>query len=183
MARHGCRALTALIIGNEVLDAMPVHIVRSAPAASTSSASRSPAANFDWQCTARDWRFAGRRSGARLCRPAISPKSIWPRTASSPHSWRHTRARRRAVHRLRFSGARVLSCAAQQRHVDVPLPPACARRPVLSPRPAGHHRAHRFQRDWRAPPREAGLELLGYASQAQFLINCGITDVLRRDAG
>jgi SAM-dependent MidA family methyltransferase len=25
---------------------------------------------------------------------------------------------------------------------------------------------------------ESGLELLGYASQAQFLINCGITDVL-----
>jgi SAM-dependent MidA family methyltransferase len=26
--------------------------------------------------------------------------------------------------------------------------------------------------------REAGLELLGYTSQAQFLVNCGITDVL-----
>ena len=27
---------------------------------------------------------------------------------------------------------------------------------------------------------EAGLELLGYAGQAQFLINCGITDILLR---
>jgi SAM-dependent MidA family methyltransferase len=26
--------------------------------------------------------------------------------------------------------------------------------------------------------REAGLEVLGYASQAQFLVNCGITEVL-----
>src|SRR5688572_13253147 len=29
-----------------------------------------------------------------------------------------------------------------------------------------------------AAAREAGLEVLGYANQAQFLINCGITDVL-----
>ena len=28
--------------------------------------------------------------------------------------------------------------------------------------------------------REAGLEVLGYATQAQFLVNCGITDVLAR---
>jgi SAM-dependent MidA family methyltransferase len=28
---------------------------------------------------------------------------------------------------------------------------------------------------------EAGLELLGYASQAQFLINCGITELLARE--
>ena len=26
--------------------------------------------------------------------------------------------------------------------------------------------------------RDAGLEVLGYATQAQFLVNCGITDVL-----
>jgi SAM-dependent MidA family methyltransferase len=26
--------------------------------------------------------------------------------------------------------------------------------------------------------REAGLDVLGYATQAQFLVNCGITDVL-----
>ncbi len=26
--------------------------------------------------------------------------------------------------------------------------------------------------------RESGLEVLGYATQAQFLVNCGITDVL-----
>ena len=30
----------------------------------------------------------------------------------------------------------------------------------------------------RAPPTTAGLEVLGYASQAQFLVNCGITDLL-----
>jgi SAM-dependent MidA family methyltransferase len=29
-----------------------------------------------------------------------------------------------------------------------------------------------------AAAREAGLEVLGYATQAQFLVNCGITDVL-----
>jgi SAM-dependent MidA family methyltransferase len=28
--------------------------------------------------------------------------------------------------------------------------------------------------------REAGLEVLGYSSQAQFLINCGITDLLAK---
>ena len=33
---------------------------------------------------------------------------------------------------------------------------------------------------WRAPAAQAGLELLGYTGQAQFLINCGITDVLLR---
>ena len=29
--------------------------------------------------------------------------------------------------------------------------------------------------------REAGLEVLGYANQAQFLVNCGITDLLARE--
>jgi SAM-dependent MidA family methyltransferase len=29
-----------------------------------------------------------------------------------------------------------------------------------------------------AAAREGGLEVLGYASQAQFLVNCGITEVL-----
>lgn len=29
--------------------------------------------------------------------------------------------------------------------------------------------------------REAGLEVLGYASQAQFLVNCGVTQVLERE--
>jgi len=29
--------------------------------------------------------------------------------------------------------------------------------------------------------REAGLEVLGYANQAQFLVNCGITEVLERE--
>ena len=48
MARQPCLAsLTALVLGNEVLDAMPVHIIEVAPAASQSAASRSPAANFN----------------------------------------------------------------------------------------------------------------------------------------
>jgi SAM-dependent MidA family methyltransferase len=29
-----------------------------------------------------------------------------------------------------------------------------------------------------AAARESGLDILGYATQAQFLVNCGITDVL-----
>ena len=29
-----------------------------------------------------------------------------------------------------------------------------------------------------AAARESGLDVLGYATQAQFLVNCGITDVL-----
>jgi SAM-dependent MidA family methyltransferase len=29
--------------------------------------------------------------------------------------------------------------------------------------------------------REGGLEVLGYANQAQFLVNCGITEVLERE--
>ena len=31
--------------------------------------------------------------------------------------------------------------------------------------------------------RESGLEILGYANQAQFLVNCGITEVLARGGG
>src|ERR1019366_2331187 len=57
-----------------------------------------------------------------------------------------SRARRRAADRLRLSGARILSPAAQQRNVDVPLPPAFARGPVLPHRVAGHYRARRLQR-------------------------------------
>ena len=94
---------------------------------------------------------------------------------------RAPRARRDPGHRLRLSAARVLPPAALDGHADVPLPPPRARRPVLPARAAGHHRARRFQRPRARGAREAGLEVLGYASQAQFLVNCGITDLLARE--
>ena len=49
---------------------------------------------------------------------------------------------------------------------------------------SSHARASRTsRRTWtsarsRTPPCDAGLEVLGYTTQAQFLVNCGITDVL-----
>jgi SAM-dependent MidA family methyltransferase len=50
--------------------------------------------------------------------------------------------------------------------------------PFSSARAAGHHCARRFQRARRNRRGTVGLEVLGYSSQARFLVNCGITELL-----
>jgi SAM-dependent MidA family methyltransferase len=64
-----------------------------------------------------------------------------------------------------------------QRHPDVPLPPPCAPGPVLFAWPAGHHGPRRFHGDG-AGRAGAGLDVLGYMSQASFLLAAGIGELL-----
>ena len=76
--------------------------------------------------------------------------------------------------RLRLPRARVLPPAAPHGHADVPPRPPGRRRS------AGGRRARRTSRRTSTSPasrvaaQEAGLAMLGYTSQARFLINCGI---------
>ena len=61
----------------------------------------------------------------------------------------------------------------------------CHRAHLADSRPAGrrgrqgHHRACRLHRRSRSPAQDAGLDVLGYTSQARFLMNCGLLDDLR----
>ena len=89
------------------------------------------------------------------------------------HAGRRARARRIAVHRLRLRRARVLPSTTRPRDAHVPLSSPCARRPVLSPRVAGHHQLTSTSLPSRSRPSIAGLELTGYTTQAHFLINAG----------
>ena len=80
-----------------------------------------------------------------------------------------------------FPRTRVLPSAARRRHAHVPLPSPRARRSVLLARAAGHHGARGLHRARRRPRAAGGAEVLGYCNQAQFLVNCGITDVLAQE--
>ena len=80
-----------------------------------------------------------------------------------------------------FPAARVLPSAALDGHARLPLPPprrmairSICRACRTSPRTWTSARS-------RAPRADAGLDVLGYASQAQFLVNCGITDLLAEE--
>ncbi len=146
-------AVSGFVIGNEVLDAMPVHVVRARGSAiEEAGVSLGAGGAFEWA-----YRPAAGEV-ARAARALALPDGYTDRDRARRERVRrepraHDRARRRALRRLRLPAARVLPPAAQPRHADVPLPPPRARRPVLPARPAGHHRARRFHRGRRSRAR------------------------------
>src|SRR3979411_1406044 len=83
------------------------------------------------------------------------------------------RARRRARDRLRISGARLHPTPARRGH-----PRHTAHGDVFARPGLEDMTAHVDFSALAAAARESGLEVLGYATQAQFLVNCGITEVL-----
>jgi SAM-dependent MidA family methyltransferase len=62
----------------------------------------------------------------------------------------------------------------------VPLPPPCAREPFYLPGLQDITAARRLSRRVVEAACEAGLDLLGYTTQASFLFNCGLTEILAR---
>ena len=167
-----------LIIANEVLDAMPVHVIRAGAAGVEEAGVALKDESFAWA-----WRPAG--AELRAATEALRlPEGYQTEIQLLACGFVRTLAKSMA------RGVILL--------VDYGFP---AHEYYHAERNAGtlmchyRHRAHAdpfflpglqditshidFSAVARAG-REAGLELLGYTGQAQFLINCGITDIMLR---
>jgi SAM-dependent MidA family methyltransferase len=167
-----------LIVANEVLDAMPVHLVRGGAAGPEEGGVAWRGGAFAW-----DWQPAGaqlRTAAEALQLPPGYQTEIQLQACAFVRTLADSMAR----------GVILL--------IDYGFP---AHEYYLAERSQGtlmchyRHRAHAdpfflpglqditshvdFSAVARAG-RQAGLELLGYTGQAQFLINCGITDILLR---
>jgi SAM-dependent MidA family methyltransferase len=167
-----------LIIGNEVLDAMPVHIVRAGAAGIEEAGVAHPDGAFAW-----DWRPAGaelRAAAEALQLPPGYQTEIQLVACGFVRTLAHAMARgvillidygfpaHEYYHEQRSEGT--LMCHYRHRaHAD----------PFFLPGLQDITSHIDFSAVARAG-REAGLELLGYAGQAQFLINCGITEIMLR---
>jgi len=167
-----------LIIANEVLDAMPVHIVRAGASGIEEAGVALTDENFAWSY-----------------RPAAAELLSAAQALQLPEGYRTEiqLIARGFVRTLAQSMARGVILL-----IDYGFP---AHEFYHGQRSEGtlmchyRHRAHAdpfflpglqditSHIDFSAVARaggEAGLELLGYAGQAQFLINCGITDIMLR---
>jgi SAM-dependent MidA family methyltransferase len=167
-----------LIIANEVLDAMPVHVVRTGTAGVEEGGVSVNGENFIWA-----WRPAAeplRAAAAALHLPEGYQTEI--QLIARAFVGTLAQALERGVVLLIDYGFPAHEYYHAQRSEGTLM---CHYR----------HRAHTdpfflpglqditSHVDFSAVARaggEAGLELLGYTGQAQFLINCGITDILQR---
>ncbi|HEV8520539.1 MAG TPA: SAM-dependent methyltransferase [Burkholderiales bacterium] len=169
-------SLDALVIGNEVLDAMPVHVVKTRADGIDELGVRVTGGEFEWS--------AKPASGALLT--AATGLKLAPHYVTEIHLAAHAFARSLAAS-LNHGAALLIDYGFAAREYYHPQ------------RTTGtlmcHYRHHAHADplcltglqditahvDFSALAHAgtaAGLELLGYTNQAQFLINCGITDVL-----
>ena len=168
--------LTALVLGNEVLDAMPVHIVEVRTDGIAERGVTLTEDGFQWQ--ARPATGALLASAQALDLPPGYVTEINLAAPSFIATLASTLERgvalfidygfpaREYYHAQRSSGT--LMCHYRQHAHDDPL---CL---------AGLQdiTAHVDFSALAGAAARTGFDLLGYANQAQFLINCGITDVL-----
>jgi SAM-dependent MidA family methyltransferase len=169
-----------LIIANEVLDAMPVHVVRASASALEEAGVALKDDTFTW-----GWRPAGaelREAAKALQLPEGYQTEIQLVARGFVRSLAQSMARgvillvdygfpaHEYYHTQRSEGT--LMCHYRHRaHAD----------PFFLPGLQDITSHIDFSAVAQAGA-EAGLELLGYTGQAQFLINCGITDILLRTA-
>ena len=169
---------TGLIIANEVLDAMPVHIVRNSASGPEEAGVALKDETFTWA-----WRPAGaalRAAAAALQLPAGYQTEIQLVACGFFRTLAQAMARgvillidygfpaHEYYHAERSEGT--LMCHYRHRaHAD----------PFFLPGLQDITSHIDFSALARAGE-ESGLKLLGYTGQAQFLINCGITDIMLR---
>jgi SAM-dependent MidA family methyltransferase len=169
-------SFSGVILGNEVLDAMPVEVFRIGEAGVEQAGVTGHRTEFEWA-----WRPAGAVLAEQIEALDLAPgyrSEIAPAAAAF----------------IASLGARLEKAAAI--FIDYGFP----QREYYHPqRSAGtlmcHYRHHAHDDPFFLPGLQditahvdfsamaraahgAGLEVLGYANQAQFLINCGITDIL-----
>ena len=167
-----------LIIGNEVLDAMPVHLVRAAAAGAEEAGVTLQDGGFAWT-----WRPAGqplRTAAEALALPPGYRSEIQLQACAFVRTLAQSMARgvillidygfpaHEYYHAQRSEGT--LMCHYRHRaHADpFFLPGLQDITSHIDFSAVAHAGAH------------SGLQLLGYTGQAQFLVNCGITDVMLR---
>ena len=169
-------SLEALVIANEVLDAMPVHLITKRDDVTAERGIITKNNAFEWD----------EQPATGLLLAATDKLKLTPGYITEIHFAAHAFIRTLAEHLAR--GAVLL--------VDYGFP---AHEYYHPQRSSGtlmcHYRQHAHDDplclvglqditahvDFSAIARvavESGMDLLGYANQAQFLINCGITDVL-----
>ena len=167
-----------LIIANEVLDAMPVHLVRAGASGVEEAGVSLQDGAFAWA-----WRPAAaqlRSAAEALQLPQGYQSEIQLVACGFVRSLAQSMARgvillidygfpaREYYHAQRSAGT--LMCHYRHRaHAD----------PFFLPGLQDITSHVDFSAVARAG-KEAGLELLGYTGQAQFLVNCGITDIMLR---
>ncbi len=184
-------AFTGVVIGNEVLDAMPARIARRAGGALEELGVSRAGDAFAWAARPAPSDLSGL---ARSCFPGGGSSSGSSSGRDPCESEYQSEFQPAACGFIRSVGS------ALERGVVLLFDYGFPRREYYHPqRAAGtlmchyRHRAHddpfflpglqdiTVHVDFSAIARagaEAGLELLGYAHQAQFLVNCGITDLL-----
>ena len=169
-------SLDALVIGNEVLDAMPVHVVKTRADGIDELGVRVTGGEFEWSAKPASGTLLTAATGLKLA----------PHYVTEIHLAAHAFARSLAAS-LNHGAALLIDYGFAAREYYHPQ------------RTTGtlmcHYRHHAHADplcltglqditahvDFSALAHAgtaAGLELLGYTNQAQFLINCGITDVL-----
>ena len=169
-------SLSALVIGNEVLDAMPVHIIRTRADGIDELGVTATAAGFEW---------SARPAAGEVLENA---RKLNPGAGYTTEIHLAAAAFVRTLASALSSGVALL--------IDYGFP---AREYYHPQRSAGtlmcHYRHHAHADPLCLPglqditahvdfsalahvAADAGLDVLGYTNQAQFLINCGITDVL-----
>ena len=171
-------AFSALVIGNEVLDAMPVHLVTASDHGIEELGVTATAGTFAWSA----------RPATGTLRAIASELGLAPGYTTEIHPAADAFVRTLATHLER--GVVLL--------IDYGFP---AHEYYHPQRASGTLMCH-YRHHSHADPLcltglqditahvdfssiantavESGLELLGYANQAQFLINCGITETLAR---
>jgi SAM-dependent MidA family methyltransferase len=179
-------SFTGVVIGNEVLDAMPAHVVHRGHGGMAEMGVERTAAGLAW---------SPRPASGEL---AVRAQASFPEGGSSPGS--RSESGYQSEFQLAAGGfirslGRIL-----ERGVALFFDYGFPRREYYHPQRATgtlmchyRHRAHNdpflfpglqditVHVDFSAVAEagvDAGLELLGYCTQAQFLVNCGITDLL-----
>ena len=167
-----------LVIGNEVLDAMPAHVIRNGPAGLEEAGVTLQDQRFAWA-----WRPAGaelQAAAEALALPQGYQTEIQLVACGFVRSLAQAMARgvillvdygfprHEYYHAERSEGT--LMCHYRHRaHADPFFLPGLQ-----------DITCHIDFSAVASAGEDAGLELLGYTGQAQFLINCGITDIMLR---
>ena len=171
-------AFSGIVIGNEVLDAMPVHVVRAGERGIEEAGVGEADGDFGWSWRAAQGELLAQSRALGLIAPYTTEIALVAQG--------FVRSLAQVIER----GAAVF--------IDYGFP----RREFYHPqRGEGtlmcHYRHHAHADPFFLPglqditahvdfsavaqaATESGMNLLGYATQAQFLINCGITEVLAR---
>jgi hypothetical protein len=166
--------LHGVVVGNEVLDAMPVQLLHWDGAPGERGVGLAPTAAGLGRPP-----HAAAPAGARRLRAGHRDRDPPQAEAFVRTLAERLHARRGLLHRLRLSRARVLPPAAHRRHADVPPRPPADTDPLAD---VGDKdiTAHVNFSAVALAAQDAGLQVLGYTSQARFLLNCGLPRCCRR---